>query len=191
MVVVNPGWGDSVQANKAGLMEIADVFVINKADRKGTEETRRDLEQMLELSDLAPDDWRPPIVAAVAIERKGIDAYMAKSHLRVFMTSNERWVVPATGDERRYAVFDCSNEYQGNHAYFQAMADQMKRDTEAGMPPREVADRVFRAIRDESFYILTHPEFRPLIEARMTGRGCFRRPRLPFAATNPDGAIRR
>jgi LAO/AO transport system kinase len=47
VVVVNPGWGDSVQANKAGLMEIADVFVINKADRKGTEETRRDLEQML------------------------------------------------------------------------------------------------------------------------------------------------
>ena len=53
VVVVNPGWGDSVQANKAGLMEIADVFVINKADRKGVDETRRDLEQMLELSDLA------------------------------------------------------------------------------------------------------------------------------------------
>ncbi len=53
VVVVNPGWGDSVQANKAGLMEIADIFVINKADRKGVEETRRDLEQMLELSDLA------------------------------------------------------------------------------------------------------------------------------------------
>ena len=52
VVVVNPGWGDAVQANKAGLMEIADVFVINKADRKGVDETRRDLEQMLELSDL-------------------------------------------------------------------------------------------------------------------------------------------
>ncbi|HEX2785270.1 MAG TPA: methylmalonyl Co-A mutase-associated GTPase MeaB, partial [Ilumatobacteraceae bacterium] len=52
VVVVNPGWGDSVQANKAGLMEIADVFVINKADRTGVDETRRDLEQMLELSDI-------------------------------------------------------------------------------------------------------------------------------------------
>ena len=52
VVVVNPGWGDSVQANKAGLMEIADVFVINKADRKGVDETRRDLELMLDLSDL-------------------------------------------------------------------------------------------------------------------------------------------
>ena len=43
VVVVNPGWGDSVQANKAGLMEVADVFVINKADRPGVDETRRDL----------------------------------------------------------------------------------------------------------------------------------------------------
>jgi len=72
VVVVNPGWGDSVQANKAGLMEIADVFVINKADRKGVEETRRDLEQMLDLSDLPHDAYRPPIVAAVATAGEGI-----------------------------------------------------------------------------------------------------------------------
>ena len=73
VVVVNPGWGDAVQANKAGLMEIADVFVINKADRKGVSETQRDLEQMLELSDLADDAWRPPIIPVVATERKGVD----------------------------------------------------------------------------------------------------------------------
>ena len=50
VVVLNPGWGDAVQANKAGLMEIADVFVINKADRPGVDDARRDIEQMLELS---------------------------------------------------------------------------------------------------------------------------------------------
>lgn len=72
VVVVNPGWGDSVQANKAGLMEIADVFVINKADRKGVEETRRDLEQMLELSDLPHDAWRPPIVPTIASSGEGV-----------------------------------------------------------------------------------------------------------------------
>ena len=72
VVVVNPGWGDSVQANKAGLMEIADVFVINKADRKGVDETRRDLEQMLELSDLPADAWRPPIVPTVASTGEGV-----------------------------------------------------------------------------------------------------------------------
>jgi LAO/AO transport system kinase len=72
VVVVNPGWGDSVQANKAGLMEIADIFVINKADRKGVDETRRDLEQMLELSDLDADAWRPPILPVVATTGEGV-----------------------------------------------------------------------------------------------------------------------
>jgi len=89
VVVVNPGWGDSVQANKAGLMEIADVFVINKADRKGVEETRRDLEQMLELGELGSDAWRPPIVSVVATEGKGIESLWASvlSH-RQFIESN-------------------------------------------------------------------------------------------------------
>ncbi len=72
VVVLNPGWGDSVQANKAGLMEIADIFVINKADRKGSAETKRDLEQMLDLSDLAADAWRPPILTAVATNGTGV-----------------------------------------------------------------------------------------------------------------------
>ncbi len=72
IVVVNPGWGDSVQANKAGLMEIADVFVINKADRSGVDETRRDLDQMLDLSDLPTDTWRPPILSAVATSATGV-----------------------------------------------------------------------------------------------------------------------
>jgi len=75
VVVVNPGWGDSVQANKAGLMEIADIFVINKADRKGLDDTRRDLEQMLELSDLAGDAWRPPILPMVATTGEGVAEY--------------------------------------------------------------------------------------------------------------------
>jgi len=77
VVVVNPGWGDAVQANKAGLMEIADVFVINKADRAGVGETRRDLETMLELSELRAEDWRPPIVATVAAKSEGIDELWA------------------------------------------------------------------------------------------------------------------
>lgn len=74
LVVLNPGWGDAVQANKAGLMEIADVFVINKADRPGVDATRRDLESMLELSDLPSAAWRPPIVTAVGTTGEGVDA---------------------------------------------------------------------------------------------------------------------
>ena len=71
VVVVNPGWGDGVQANKAGLMEIADVFVVNKADRDGVAETIRDLEMMLDLS--AHTAWRPKIVQTVATRGEGID----------------------------------------------------------------------------------------------------------------------
>lgn len=71
VVVVNPGWGDAVQANKAGLLEIADVFVINKADRPGVDDTRRDLEAMLDLA--ATRSWRPPVVATVATEGTGRD----------------------------------------------------------------------------------------------------------------------
>lgn len=71
VVVVNPGWGDAVQANKAGLMEIADIFVINKADRPGSGETYRDLEQMLSLT--GRSGWRPPIVSTVATTGHGVD----------------------------------------------------------------------------------------------------------------------
>ncbi len=88
VVVVNPGWGDSVQANKAGLMEIADIFVINKADRQGTEGTRRDLEQMLDLSDLGLESWRPPILTAVGTTGQGVAELWASvlAH-RDFITS--------------------------------------------------------------------------------------------------------
>src|SRR6478672_9129404 len=71
VVVVNPGWGDSVQTAKAGLLEIADVFVVNKADRAGVAETQSDLAGMLELS--SRRTWQPPIVRTVATTGKGVD----------------------------------------------------------------------------------------------------------------------
>ncbi len=70
VVVVTPGWGDAVQVNKAGLMEIADVFVVNKADRPGAEDTTRDLERMLDMSP-APG-WRPPVLCTTATTGAGV-----------------------------------------------------------------------------------------------------------------------
>lgn len=70
LVVVNPGWGDAVQAAKAGLMEIADVFVVNKADRAGAKDAVRELKQMLSMSEA---EWRPEIVTTVATKGEGID----------------------------------------------------------------------------------------------------------------------
>jgi LAO/AO transport system kinase len=71
VVVVNPGWGDAVQAAKAGLMEIADVFVVNKADRPGAADAVRDLAGMLEMSHAT--SWTPPIVQIVATTGDGVD----------------------------------------------------------------------------------------------------------------------
>jgi LAO/AO transport system kinase len=70
VVVVTPGWGDAMQASKAGLLEVADVFVINKADRPGVREARRDLEQMLDLA--RPGAWRPDIVETTATAAEGV-----------------------------------------------------------------------------------------------------------------------
>ncbi len=74
LVVVNPGWGDEVQANKAGLMEVADIFVINKADRAGAKQTRRDLEAMI--MHMPDDRARPPILETVATSGDGVDALL-------------------------------------------------------------------------------------------------------------------
>lgn len=71
VVVLVPGMGDDIQAIKAGIMEIGDIFVINKAERDGVERTERELIALLEMSG-RPDGWRPPIVRTVATQNKGI-----------------------------------------------------------------------------------------------------------------------
>jgi LAO/AO transport system kinase len=70
LVVVNPGWGDAVQVAKAGLLEVADIFVLNKADRDGTREAERELKGMLDYASL---ERRPEIVRTVAVKEEGIE----------------------------------------------------------------------------------------------------------------------
>lgn len=72
VVVLVPGMGDDIQAIKAGIMEIGDVFAINKADREGVLRTERELESLLSISE-RPDGWTPKIVKTVATEDKGLD----------------------------------------------------------------------------------------------------------------------
>lgn len=87
VVVVNPGWGDSVQAAKAGLLEVGDVFAINKADRPGVDETERELAQMLDLG--AARRWRPPIMRTVAVHNEGIaELWQAISAHRAHLTAS-------------------------------------------------------------------------------------------------------
>jgi LAO/AO transport system kinase len=72
VVVLVPGMGDDIQAIKAGIMEIGDVFVINKADREGVLRTEKELEALLSLAH-RPDFWNSPIIKTVATENKGIE----------------------------------------------------------------------------------------------------------------------
>ncbi|MEU3072128.1 methylmalonyl Co-A mutase-associated GTPase MeaB [Streptomyces laurentii] len=74
VVLLAPGMGDGIQAAKAGILEIGDVYVVNKADRDGADATARELNHMLGLGEArAPGDWRPPIVKTVAARGEGVD----------------------------------------------------------------------------------------------------------------------
>lgn len=88
VVVVNPGWGDAVQANKAGLLEVADLFVINKADRPGVQESERDLNNMLDMN-MHMTDWRPPVVKTVAAKGEGVgELWAAIGEHRAYLESS-------------------------------------------------------------------------------------------------------
>jgi LAO/AO transport system kinase len=76
IVVVVPGLGDDIQNMKAGLMEIADIFVVNKSDREGSERVEQQLHAMLSLV-MPRDGWHPPVVRTVASENRGVDALAA------------------------------------------------------------------------------------------------------------------
>jgi LAO/AO transport system kinase len=80
VVVLVPGMGDDIQAIKAGIMEIADIFVINKADREGVERTEKELITLLEMSGQSDakdgkSGWKPPIIRTVATENKGVTEF--------------------------------------------------------------------------------------------------------------------
>lgn len=92
VVVIAPGWGDAIQANKAGLLEVADVFVVNKADQPGAADAVRDLERMLDLGpERGPQRARPPVVCTTATSGAGIDRVVAAlaEHDR-FLDAGER-----------------------------------------------------------------------------------------------------
>jgi LAO/AO transport system kinase len=92
VVVLMPGSGDSVQASKAGLLEVADLLVINKSDRPGVHELERDLTAMLDMGgDAHSDGWRPPIVRAVASSGEGVaDVWQAVRDHRSFLEADGR-----------------------------------------------------------------------------------------------------
>ncbi|MEQ3548836.1 methylmalonyl Co-A mutase-associated GTPase MeaB [Pseudonocardia nematodicida] len=92
VVLLAPGMGDGVQAAKAGILEIGDVFVVNKADRDGARRTVRELRNMLALRDAGPGAWEPPVLSTVAARAEGIDALAdALDEHRVSATASGEW----------------------------------------------------------------------------------------------------
>lgn len=78
IVVLIPGMGDEIQAIKAGILEVGDIFVVNKADREGADKTVRELQIMLEMKAYPDGAWRPPVVKTEALHRRGIEELMSE-----------------------------------------------------------------------------------------------------------------
>jgi LAO/AO transport system kinase len=78
LVLLAPGMGDGIQAAKAGILEVGDLYVVNKADREGADRTRRELRTMLSMADRREGAWRPPVLKTVASTGEGIDEVLGE-----------------------------------------------------------------------------------------------------------------
>jgi LAO/AO transport system kinase len=89
LILLAPGMGDGIQAAKAGILEVGDIYVVNKADRDGVQNVTRDLRAMLALAERGPDAWVPPILKTVASRNEGVDEVIAAIEDRLtWMTGN-------------------------------------------------------------------------------------------------------
>ena len=135
VVLVAPGMGDGIQAAKAGILEVADVLVVNKADRDGAESTVRELRHMLALgSPRAPGDWRPPVIATVASSGQGVDELMGA------LAKHREWLqVSGAGRTRRLARAS---------AEIEAIALRVLRSRLADVPRGEGLDALAAQVAD-------------------------------------------
>ncbi|MFL6142226.1 MAG: methylmalonyl Co-A mutase-associated GTPase MeaB [Labedaea sp.] len=100
LVLLAPGMGDGIQAAKAGILEVADVFVVNKADRDGAESTARDLRNVISLGrrdNAGAHSWRPPVVCTVASTAAGMDDLLAA------LSAHQEWLTAHGGLRARRA----------------------------------------------------------------------------------------
>ena len=148
-VVTVPGMGDDIQAIKAGILEIADVFVVNKADRDGVEKTAKDLQMMLSIGEHG--DWLPPIVKTVAARDEGVDKLLAEleRHRDYMRTSGEierrrrshlRLRVETILKERVVAAAD----------RVLGVDREVERGHERKVDPYRVADRLFAGVLEDA-----------------------------------------
>jgi LAO/AO transport system kinase len=156
LVVLNPGLGDGVQMIKAGIMEIADVFVVNKADLPGAQKTVQEVRSMLSMGPRLA--WRPPIVSAVAVKGEGTEEVIeAVERHRQFQASSGEAIQRA---EAR--LKDEAADLVGEWARAEA---RRLLDTEPGLAARLIRDRIPYSAAEE---ILTRQGRRLVPEAART-----------------------
>lgn len=146
VVIIPPGLGDGVQAIKAGIMEIADIFVVNKADQPQAERTVADIRDLLRM-ELTPRPWKPPIVRTVATNNEGLeDLWMRIQQHRQYLTSSGRLaerrrlrledeIVNIAERKLREQVLEPSTETPEFHHMLDLVAARK-------MDPYEVADKI-------------------------------------------------
>ena len=145
VVVVTSGWGDAVQANKAGLLEIADLFVVNKADRPGASDARRDLELMIDLSQLTGQTIRrPEIVMTTATEGEGLDEFKkAISEHREFLFEEEQ--ISVRRAKRRKAEVSSRLDYLISEIVKESIENlEEKEGSSPGSVAREIAKNLLK-----------------------------------------------
>ena len=125
IVITVPGMGDDIQAIKAGILEVADILVVNKADREGANRTYQELMQMLELRSYADErPWRPPVLLTTAKDSEGIDELMAavRQH-EEFLQGDERAFQAARVAKVRQEFLELLKEGTFRHLVKQLTAD--------------------------------------------------------------------
>ena len=152
LVLLAPGMGDGVQAAKAGILEIGDVYVVNKADRDGAEQVRRELRTMISLADRPEGSWKPPIVLTVAQVGQGVDEVVrAIDEHRAWMESSgelERRRVKRARDEIEAIAVTALRERWGD-VHSRTELDELAEQVAAGKSdPYRAADVLLDAFTE-------------------------------------------
>ena len=152
VVLMAPGLGDGIQAAKAGILEIGDVYVVNKADRDGAEQVRRELRTMISLADRPEGSWKPPIVLTVAQVGQGVDEVVrAIDEHRAWMESSgelERRRVKRARDEIEAIAVTALRERWGD-VHSRTELDELAEQVAAGKSdPYRAADVLLDAFTE-------------------------------------------
>jgi LAO/AO transport system kinase len=152
LVLTAPGMGDGIQAAKAGILEIGDLFVVNKADRDGAEQVRRDLRNMIALADRPDESWKPPIVLTVAQTGQGVDEVVEKvdEHRRWLESSGElaRRRVRRARDEIEAIAVTALRRRWGNVHERTELDDLAEQVVEGKSDPYTAADTLLETYAD-------------------------------------------